>query len=144
MKIDRKMFNIIYDNALNGTIKDKDIFVNEWIISIINNDPAYREYRDVSYDDIPNFGDIVKCVSDIWDVAYLSMKDIISESKFTQKQFADNFMISVKTIESWSMGTRKPPEYVKIFICKELGMLYMIVWWDEIEYHKTDETIEKI
>jgi hypothetical protein len=112
MKIDRKTFNIIYSDALKGITSDKDEFIRNWSIKLKG---------------IPEISGIIECIGQIWDIAHMSGKDIIIKSGFTQKQFADRFLISIKTVESWcrTQKPQNPPDYAKLLLCKELGILDM-------------------
>jgi DNA-binding transcriptional regulator YiaG len=42
----------------------------------------------------------------------MSIKEIRTMSGLTQKAFAEKYGIPKRTLESWEMGERKPPEYV--------------------------------
>ena len=42
----------------------------------------------------------------------MNIKEIRSMSGLTQKAFAEKYGIPKRTLESWEMGERKPPEYV--------------------------------
>lgn len=127
MKISRNMFNIIYAAAIDGSIKDKDAFVSEWTISVINNSQEFEKYSDADFADIPDYNSVITYVNAIWEMAHISIRDIIKNNNLAQKQFANYFMIPISTVESWCMGTRKIPEYEKILICESLGMLNGIV-----------------
>ena len=42
----------------------------------------------------------------------MNIKEIRTMSGLTQKTFAEKYGIPKRTLESWEMGERKPPEYV--------------------------------
>lgn len=42
----------------------------------------------------------------------MNIKEIRAMSGLTQKAFAEKYGIPKRTLESWEMGERKPPEYV--------------------------------
>lgn len=42
----------------------------------------------------------------------MNIKEIRTMSGLTQKAFAEKYGIPKRTLESWEMGERKPPEYV--------------------------------
>ena len=41
-----------------------------------------------------------------------SIKELITASGMTQKDFSEYFGIPIRTIEDWSTGKRKPPSYL--------------------------------
>lgn len=41
----------------------------------------------------------------------MTIKEIRKMTKLSQKQFADYFDISIRTIQEWEQGRRKPPDY---------------------------------
>ncbi len=128
MKIDRKLFNMIYSDALKSITSDKDVFIRMWSIKL---------------KEMYEYSDIIECIGHIWDIAHMSMRDVVKQSGLTQKQFAERFMIPIRTVESWCMNTRKSPEYVKLLICESLGLL-SIVFRNADVRTKNSENIKKI
>lgn len=55
-------------------------------------------------------------LSFIHDVIHKSFKDIIIDSDMTQAEFAREFYIPKRTVESWCMGDRACPIYVRLLI----------------------------
>lgn len=55
-------------------------------------------------------------LSFIHDVIHKSFKDIIIDSDMTQAEFAKEFFIPKRTVESWCMGDRECPIYVRLLI----------------------------
>lgn len=55
-------------------------------------------------------------LSFIHDVIHKSFKDIIIDSDMTQAEFAKEFFIPKRTVESWCMGDRECPVYVRLLI----------------------------
>lgn len=50
----------------------------------------------------------------------LTIKNLREKSGMSQKQFADYFEISIRTIQSWEQNLRTPPDYVVIMMEKIL------------------------
>lgn len=46
----------------------------------------------------------------------MTIKDIKTEFKLTNKRIADDLKIPLVTVEQWSAGVRKPPEYLLLLI----------------------------
>ena len=42
----------------------------------------------------------------------LTIRELCREHELTQKALAERFGIPLRTVEDWSAGRRKPPEYV--------------------------------
>lgn len=67
-----------------------------------------------------------KC-SKIWDIAHLDMRAIINMLGVSQREFAERYFIPLRTIESWVASSvkesRNYPDYIKLLILKDLGML---------------------
>ena len=42
----------------------------------------------------------------------MSVKEMREAAKLTQKEFAEYFNISRRTVENWECGRTKPPEYL--------------------------------
>lgn len=55
-------------------------------------------------------------LSFIHDVVHKSFKNIIGDSEMTQAEFAKEFFIPKRTVESWCMGDRECPVYVRLLI----------------------------
>lgn len=42
----------------------------------------------------------------------MSIKDMRTKTKMTQREFAEYFGISVRTLQEWEQGRKRPPTYV--------------------------------
>lgn len=49
-----------------------------------------------------------------------TIRDIVRESRMTQKNFAEYLNIPLRTVENWCSGVRKCPEYVRDLIVYRL------------------------
>lgn len=49
-----------------------------------------------------------------------TIRDIIRDSRMTQKAFAEHLNIPLRTVENWCGGIRKCPEYVRDLIVYRL------------------------
>lgn len=59
----------------------------------------------------------------IFFVAHLSVKDIVGTTKLSQKEFATRFCIPQRTVEAWCTGSRKCNDYIRLMMCRQLGIL---------------------
>lgn len=66
------------------------------------------------------FNDII---GNIYDVAHMSVRDIIYSVGLTQSEFATKFCIPIRTVEDWCRGKRKCSDYLRLLFCKELNIL---------------------
>lgn len=100
-----KEFNKAWKDALKQ--KDKTLYLKE---------------QKTNYGD--NYNPMVeKKLDAIHYVAHIPFKDIIKQTGYTQTDFAIKYCIPLRTIESWCGETRKCNDYVKLLICKDLGLL---------------------
>lgn len=104
-----KLFNHLYREAKENP--DIDFYIGHF---------GYPDYFDEISQDA---NEIVSVLRSIHRIAHMDIKDLILESKFTQRGFAERFLIPIGTVENWSRGRRECPEYTKIMIAKQLGLL---------------------
>lgn len=71
------------------------------------------------FDDISTDHDVViDILGNIHDVAHMSIRDMVKKSGMSQAKFADHFCIPKRTVESWCMGDRTCPDYVRLMMAR--------------------------
>lgn len=108
-----KDFYTLWGEALAGS--DRDVYVSEWATSSIWGTP-----EDLTDDALM---DIAAKLGNIWDVAHMSVKDICKAAGLTQAQLATKICAPKRTVENWSSGANKCPDYTKLWIAEKLGLL---------------------
>lgn len=71
--------------------------------------------------DIPQ--DRLDRLAQIWDVQHMTMREIRAASKLSQVKFAERYLIPRRTVEDWDAGRFAPPDYVKLFLARDLGLI---------------------
>ena len=64
----------------------------------------------------------------------MNIQEFIKTSNMTHKQLSDRFGIPKRTIEDWSRGVRKCPEYVVNMMIEILGGRKMTFYQNGVEY----------
>lgn len=104
-----KLFNKLWKDALSQP--QKELFLNEY---------GYPDWFDeISQDP----SEVIWILANIHNIAYMSFKDILKEAGLTQTAFSEKFCISLRTVQHWHSGDRKCPDYLRLLICKYLGIL---------------------
>ena len=102
-------FKKLWDAALEQS--DLEMYIGEF---------GYPDYFE-EVGDTPE--KIIKTLTEIHTVANMPMGEVIKKSGMTQKQFSEKFCIPVRTVENWSAGSRDCPDYVRLMIIRQLGIL---------------------
>ena len=71
-------------------------------------------------------GDTDRLVSDmrnIYKVAHMTVRDLISASGMTKAAFSRRFLIHLRTVENWVYGIHPCPIYVRMMIADLLGIV---------------------
>lgn len=64
-----------------------------------------------------------KRLSGIWDLAHLSMRDLISRTGMSQTVFAKCAGIPLRTVQNWCAGSRDCPAYVRFLLAEHYNLL---------------------
>ncbi|WP_291235931.1 helix-turn-helix domain-containing protein [Frisingicoccus sp.] len=103
------LFAKLWKDALDQS--DKELYIAEY---------GYPEW----FDEISEDPDVVvDTLGNIHDVASMSVKDMVKKSGMSQAKFAEKFCIPKRTVESWCMGERSCPDYVRLMMARLLGYL---------------------
>lgn len=104
-----KLFYRMWHDALDQP--SKELYIAEY---------GYPDW----FDEISQDPDvIVSILSDIHEVAHMSVRDIISRSGLTQAAFSVRFCIPLRTVEDWATGKRKCADYIRLMIARQLSLL---------------------
>ena len=115
MTISYHDFNTLFGAA---TIeRDKFRFIAEWSSSYI----FFPDGEDSPDIDAAELSD---ALSNIWDVAHLSTRDIRQRLGLTQSAFAERFCIPRRTVEGWDYG-HATPRYIVLALAELSGMLHI-------------------
>lgn len=104
-----KLFNKLWKDALSQP--DKELYIAEY---------GYPDWFDEISED-PE--EITAILGNIHDVANMTIKETVKRSGFSQAGFAEHFCIPKRTVESWCMGERSCPDYVRLMMARLLGYL---------------------
>ncbi len=67
--------------------------------------------------------EVVKRLTEIHNLAHMSMSDVVKTSQFGISEFARYFDIPLHTVQNWVYGARACPEYVKLLVAENLGLI---------------------
>lgn len=59
----------------------------------------------------------------IWDVAHMSMADVVKSSGMTQTAFAKYAGVPLRTVQDWCAGCRSCPVYVRFLLAEHYGLI---------------------
>lgn len=62
-------------------------------------------------------------LSRIWELAHLSMKELISLAGLSQTAFAKGAGIPLRTVQNWCSGSRDCPVYVRFLLAEHYNFL---------------------
>lgn len=62
-------------------------------------------------------------LSRIWELAHLSMKELISLAGLSQTAFAKGAGIPLRTVQNWYGGIRECPAYVRFLLAEHYKLL---------------------
>ena len=104
-----KLFNKLWRDALNQP--DAEMYVGEY---------GYPDW----FDEIStNLYEIVKTLENIHEVAHMPFREIIKRSGLSRPDFCERFCLAKSTVDKWAIENRNCPDYYRLAICRELGIL---------------------
>lgn len=59
----------------------------------------------------------------IWDLAHLSMRELVSRTRLSQTTFAKQAGIPLRTVQDWCCEKRACPEYVRFLLAEHYGLI---------------------
>ena len=70
-------------------------------------------------DDLPALIDDLRHV---WRYAHITVREIVQHTGLTQANFAQRFVIPLRTLESWLGGTSACPPYTRLMLARLCGL----------------------
>lgn len=64
-----------------------------------------------------------KRLSNIWDLAHLSMRELVSRTRLSQTTFAKQAGIPLRTVQDWCCEKRACPAYVRFLLAEHYGLI---------------------
>jgi DNA-binding transcriptional regulator YiaG len=62
-------------------------------------------------------------LSNIWDLAHLSMRELVSRTSLSQTAFAKQAGIPLRTVQDWCCEKRACPAYVRFLLAEHYGLI---------------------
>lgn len=62
-------------------------------------------------------------ISRVWDVAHLSVRDLVDRTGLSQTAFAKRAGIPLRTVQGWCLGERDCPAYVRFLLAEHYKLL---------------------
>ena len=62
-------------------------------------------------------------LSIIWDLAHLSMRELVSRAGMSKTAFAKGAGISLRTVQDWCCEKRVCPAYVRFLLAEHYGLI---------------------
>ena len=62
-------------------------------------------------------------LSNIWDLAHLSMRELVSRTRLSQTTFAKQAGIPLRTVQDWCCEKRACPAYVRFLLAEHYGLI---------------------
>ena len=59
----------------------------------------------------------------IWDLAHLSMRELVSRTRLSQTTFAKQAGIPLRTVQDWCCEKRTCPAYVRFLLAEHYGLI---------------------
>lgn len=62
-------------------------------------------------------------LSTIWELAHLSMRELVARTGLSQTAFAKRACIPLRTVQGWCLGERECPAYVRFLLAEHYKLL---------------------
>lgn len=62
-------------------------------------------------------------LSNIWELAHLSMRELVSRTSLSQTTFAKQAGIPLRTVQDWCCEKRACPAYVRFLLAEHYGLI---------------------
>lgn len=62
-------------------------------------------------------------LSHLWDVARMSLREMVNASGRSQTAFAKGACIPYRTMQGWCLGERKCPVYLRFLLAEHYGLI---------------------
>lgn len=104
-----KLFNKLWKDTLDQP--DTEMYVGEY---------GYPEWFDGISE---NLYEVVKILENIHEVAHMPFREIIKRSGLSRPDFCERFCLAKSTVDKWAIENRNCPDYYRLALCRELGIL---------------------
>ena len=104
-----KQFNILWDDAL--TAQNREAYVSDWSLSPVWGDGPEADAPPAR----------IEMLTQLWDAAHLSVRDIRVHTGLSQRAFATRYCISRRTVENWESGSRQCPDFIRLLLAQICG-----------------------
>lgn len=94
---------------------DRDAYVSDWALSTVWGDDPEQDTA------IPQ--PRLDSLSQIHRAAHMTVPDIVKAAGLTQTALSNRFAIPMRTVSDWCRGLRTPPDYVRLLLQLQLGLL---------------------
>lgn len=112
MTINRHDYNTLLGGAMESP--DMDTYITEWgTSSIFYPDPD---------DPGPEVQEVVDTLTRIWEVAHITIKDLVAAAGGKMTRLSARFGIPYRTVQGWVAGERQCPTYVLRMMAELLGL----------------------
>ena len=71
----------------------------------------------------PDYDAIVSDLTNIWEIAHMSIADMIAAANLNQTSFSRRFCMPLRTVQAWALGERECPIYTRLMIADLLGLI---------------------
>lgn len=108
--MDDKVFQALWTAALENNCRGKYINEKEDVLTKTFRTPAKRQEE----------------LGKIWDVAHMSVREMIDRAGLNQSSFARRFCVPVRTVQNWcsdSGSGRDCPSWAKLGFARQLDMI---------------------
>jgi len=110
-----KVFRMIYKDA--GEYKDPFMYASDWALSSTFMDPE-NPAAELS-------PDVYQELITLWHIANDDFRDFLALIGLNQTQCSNRFCIPLRTIQSWALGERAAPPYVRLMMAELSGIVKM-------------------
>ena len=101
-----KDFQALWAAALESEDKEKYINENETVLVGLYGKTKRREY-----------------LGQLWDVAHMTIRELIEKAGYNQSSFARHFCIPLRTVQDWCRKPEICTPWVKLGFARQLNML---------------------
>lgn len=108
--LEERNFAMLVGEAMK--CNDVDEFVSDFALSDI--------WNDSEDDDVPT--ERIEFLRNLWEVAHMTVKDILNKTGLSQRRFSERFFIPYRTVQNWCLNKRTPPAYLILMFAECLGL----------------------
>lgn len=107
------MTNKIFNKLWNDALEQPSM---EWFVA----EYGYPEWFSEISDDTD---EIIKILESIHAATHMPFEEIIAKSGMSRMDFYERFCLKKSTVDKWESGEESCPDYYRLLLCRELGIL---------------------